>query len=74
MLHPFKNISSFRLYNVLYVFFTFLIVINAPAEYWGEDILTAIFIAGWMRYYVTLHLVWLINSATRIWGLQPGEK
>ncbi|XP_019871583.1 acyl-CoA Delta-9 desaturase [Aethina tumida] len=63
-----------KLYNVLYIFFTFLIVINAPAEYWGEDILTAIFIAGWMRYYVTLHLVWLINSATRIWGLQPGEK
>ncbi|CAH0558588.1 unnamed protein product [Brassicogethes aeneus] len=63
-----------KYYIPLYFIVTLLLTLNAPAEYWSENIVSSIFVAGWFRYFVTLHLVWLINSATKIWGLLPGEK
>ncbi|KAJ8928067.1 hypothetical protein NQ314_019414 [Rhamnusium bicolor] len=61
-------------YSALYVIFVLLLPINAPAEYWGENLYASLFLVGWFRYAIGLQLTWLIHSATRIWGLQPGEK
>lgn len=63
-----------RYYVLLYAVVFLLLPINAPAEYWGESIVTSIFVAGVVRYAVLVHMSNLIHSATRIWGLQPGEK
>lgn len=64
----------FRWYIPLYILFVVLLPINAPAEYWGENLYAAFFLAGWLRYAIVLHSSWLIHSATIIWGLKPGEK
>ncbi|KAJ8932833.1 hypothetical protein NQ318_009715 [Aromia moschata] len=69
----FVKLSLGQWYPVLYFLFVLLLPINAPAEYWGENIYASIFIAGWFTYAVQLQLAWLIHSATRIWGLRPGE-
>lgn len=47
---------------------------NAPAEYWGEDVVLSIMIMGWLRQYIVLNLAWLVHSAVLIWGLQPNER
>ncbi|CAH1100421.1 unnamed protein product [Psylliodes chrysocephalus] len=61
-------------YIAMYLIITLLLPINAPAEYWGESLYSSIFILGWLRGTINLNLCWLINSATKIWGLEPGEK
>ncbi|XP_018574709.1 acyl-CoA desaturase [Anoplophora glabripennis] len=61
-------------YPLLYLIFVLLLPINAPAEYWGESLYASLFLVGWFRYAFGLQLAWLIHSATKIWGLQPGEK
>nr|CAH7760489.1 unnamed protein product [Callosobruchus chinensis] len=63
-----------RWYIPLYVIFVLLLPINAPAEYWGEQLHASMFLVFWLRYTLNLHLSWLIHSATRIWQLKPGEK
>ncbi|XP_023027578.2 acyl-CoA Delta-9 desaturase [Leptinotarsa decemlineata] len=61
-------------YIPLYIIITLLLPVNAPAEYWGENIYASVFILGWFRCAINLQLGWLIHSATQIWGLKPGEK
>ncbi|CAG9815705.1 unnamed protein product [Phaedon cochleariae] len=61
-------------YFLLYVIIVLLLPINAPAEYWGENLYSSLFLVGWLRCAINLQLAWLIHSATKIWGLKPGEK
>lgn len=41
---------------------------------WGENIVIAFFVCGFLRYTVTLHSTWLVNSAAHIWGNKPYDK
>ncbi|KAK6629876.1 hypothetical protein RUM43_003697 [Polyplax serrata] len=63
-----------RFYWVLMSIFCLLLPINAPVEYWGEDMLTSFMILGLFRIPVTLHAVWFINSARAVWELKPNDR
>ncbi|KAL3279053.1 hypothetical protein HHI36_016568 [Cryptolaemus montrouzieri] len=63
-----------RFYWYMFVVMTLLLPINAPAEYWGESLMNAVGIAGFVRFSIVLHSSLLIHSATRLLGLAPGEK
>ncbi|CAH1980272.1 unnamed protein product [Acanthoscelides obtectus] len=63
-----------RWYIPLYIIFVLLLPINAPAEYWGEQLSASMFLVFWLRYTINLQLAWLVHSATKIWQLKPGEK
>lgn len=64
----------YRFYIPLFIIFGLLLPINAPAEYWGESIVTSFFVIGFLRLAVLLNISWLINSATHIWSLKPQDK
>lgn len=64
----------FRYYWLLYIVLCLLLPINAPAEYWGESLKNALLVAGILRIGICIQMANLIHSATRIWGLQHGEK
>uniref|UniRef100_A0A6G1SJ94 Acyl-CoA Delta(11) desaturase n=1 Tax=Aceria tosichella TaxID=561515 RepID=A0A6G1SJ94_9ACAR len=49
----------------------FLLPVNFPVEYWGESILVSVYVVGFFRYCLGLHMSWLVNSAILIWGLDP---
>lgn len=55
------------------VFFV-LLPINAPLEYWGDSVQAALFVAFSLRYLILLNVVWLINSAHLVWGLDKRYK
>ncbi|KAF7283188.1 hypothetical protein GWI33_001206 [Rhynchophorus ferrugineus] len=61
-------------FYLLYALFTLLLPINAPGEYWGENMVTSFIIIGFFKYFLVLNLTWLIHSATHIWNLKSGEK
>lgn len=63
-----------RYYWLLFVIVFTLLPINAPAEYWKETILISVITAGFLRYGVLLNLSFLVHSATKVWGLEKGEK
>lgn len=56
---------------ILMPILAFLLPINAPVEYWGESILISVYVAGFFRYCLGLHMSWLVSSAVLIWGLDP---
>ncbi|XP_026752307.2 acyl-CoA Delta-9 desaturase isoform X2 [Galleria mellonella] len=61
-------------YWVLYGILFILLPLNAPLEYWDDTVLSATFVIGFLRYGITIHATWLIESAISVWGLKPGEK
>lgn len=63
-----------RLYWVFAILLGILLPINAPMEYWAESGFNAVFIVGFLRITLSLHMVWLINSANILWGLDPLDK
>nr|CAD7267644.1 unnamed protein product [Timema shepardi] len=63
-----------RFYWLLMPVLCLLLPINAPVEYWGETIFNSFFVVGVLRYCVTLHLAWLVDSAVVVWGIDPEDK
>nr|CAD7460435.1 unnamed protein product [Timema tahoe] len=63
-----------RFYWLLMPVLCLLLPINAPVEYWGETIFNSFFVVGILRYCVTLHLTWLVDSAVVVWGIDPEDK
>ncbi|GJQ73943.1 hypothetical protein Trydic_g18877 [Trypoxylus dichotomus] len=57
-----------KYFLILYILFTLILPINAPAEYWGENWTASFLIIGVARYAVTVHLVALIETSSKIWG------
>ena len=55
-------------------FFGLLLPVNIPVEYFGEELLISVFVAGFFRLALTLHYAWLINNATIVWGLDPLDR
>lgn len=64
--------SSF--YWLLMPIICILLPVNAPMEYWTDGTASAIFVAGVLRYAITMHVLYLIHSAIHIWGLKPEDK
>lgn len=42
-----------------------------PTLCWGESPVTAFFVLFVIRYVLTLHSTWLVNSAAHLWGARP---
>lgn len=63
-----------RFYWILYLVLFVLLPINAPLEYWDDEIHAAIFVAFSLRYLIVINVAWLINSAHFIWGLDKNHK
>ncbi|KAI4459892.1 acyl-coa desaturase [Holotrichia oblita] len=57
-----------KYFAILYIIFALLLPINAPAEYWGEGLWESFFIIGILRYLITLHLISLIETSSKIRG------
>lgn len=64
----------YRFYWLLYGVLFLLLPLNAPLEYWGDSVLSTLFVIGFVRYGAVLHAAWLVESAICVWGLKPGEK
>lgn len=45
-----------------------------PAVCWGENPVTAFFVLFVIRYVITLHSTWMVNSAAHLWGARPYDK
>lgn len=60
---------SFRYYWVLFIVLFLLLPINAPAEYWGENLINSLVVVGWLRHALVLHMSYLIHSGSRLWGI-----
>ncbi|KRT81556.1 hypothetical protein AMK59_5875, partial [Oryctes borbonicus] len=56
-----------KYYPVLYILFALLLPINAPAEYWGENWYETFLIIAIARYLITIHLISLIETSSKIW-------
>ncbi|CAB3230672.1 unnamed protein product [Arctia plantaginis] len=41
---------------------------------WGEEMWTAFFVAGILRYTFSLHTIFLVNSLAHMWGTKPYDK
>ncbi|KAG6460182.1 hypothetical protein O3G_MSEX011821 [Manduca sexta] len=63
-----------KIYWLLYIILFLLLPLNAPLEYWDDSVLSAVFVIGFLRYFIVLHAAWLIESAICVWGLKPGQK
>lgn len=42
-----------------------------PVYFWNENWYIAFTATGMLRYMVTLHFTWLVNSAAHMWGYKP---
>ncbi|KAL0274796.1 UNVERIFIED_CONTAM: hypothetical protein PYX00_002835 [Menopon gallinae] len=63
-----------RFFWVLMPILNLLLTINAPAEYWGEDLLVSFMVIMCLRIPVAFHASWLVNSARTIWGMVPNDR
>lgn len=63
-----------KYYIVLLIVVGLLLPMNAPAEYWGENLESTVIVMSFFRLLLISHVCNAIHSATRVWGLQPGEK
>eukprot|EP00549_Striatella_unipunctata_P023285 CAMPEP_0118707102 /NCGR_PEP_ID=MMETSP0800-20121206/20982_1 /TAXON_ID=210618 ORGANISM="Striatella unipunctata, Strain CCMP2910" /NCGR_SAMPLE_ID=MMETSP0800 /ASSEMBLY_ACC=CAM_ASM_000638 /LENGTH=324 /DNA_ID=CAMNT_0006609821 /DNA_START=162 /DNA_END=1136 /DNA_ORIENTATION=+ len=64
-----------RFQSYLHPFITLYLCFVMPAQipqyFWGEKFWPAFFVCGAMRYLITLHGTWLVNSAAHIYGDHP---
>lgn len=52
----------------------FLIPTVVPVYLWNESWSSSWYIAGVLRYTLSLNGTWLVNSAAHIWGTKPYDK
>jgi len=60
-----------KYYLPLVAIFCFLLPTAIPVYLWRENALIAFYTAALLRYAVTLHATWLINSAAHTFGYRP---
>lgn len=63
-----------RFYIPLVILCWALIPTFIPYYAWNESLLNSILLCVFLRYVVTLHLTWLVNSAAHLWGERPYDK
>jgi len=59
-----------RFYVLFYVIFVFVLPILIPIHLWSESVSNAIF-AAILRYAISLHCTWFVNSAAHMFGNKP---
>jgi len=59
-----------RHYIPLFILTAFVLPTIIPSYLWGETLTNGYFIAV-MRYVLTLHFTWLVNSAAHLYGNKP---
>ena len=70
-----KLLRSFlRYYRTLAILFCFVLPTVIPVVFWDESLTNAYFIPAVLRYIVTLHATWLVNSVAHMWGWKPYDK
>ncbi|XP_076327824.1 acyl-CoA desaturase-like isoform X2 [Tachypleus tridentatus] len=60
-----------RFYIPLVILCSFYLPTMIPVWCWGERVWIAFLTNGILRYVVTLHITWLVNSAAHYWGNRP---
>ncbi|XP_013772930.1 acyl-CoA desaturase-like [Limulus polyphemus] len=60
-----------RFYIPLVLLLTFYLPTMIPVWVWGEKVWFAFLTTGILRYVITLHCTWLVNSAAHYWGNRP---
>ena len=63
-----------RNYYVLGVIASVILPTSIPWCLWGENGLYSYLTCGILRYVLTLHDAWLVNSAAHLWGSRPYSK
>lgn len=53
------------------LYMCFIMPTQVANRVWGEDLWTAFFVAGALRYCIVLHFTWLVNSAAHMYGDRP---
>lgn len=54
--------------------FCFVLPTLVPYLFWGETLYNSFYVCSLLRYVVTLHATWLVNSAAHLWGRRPYDK
>ncbi|XP_014289670.1 acyl-CoA Delta-9 desaturase [Halyomorpha halys] len=62
------------LYPVLMPLLCFVFPTWVPVKVWGEAPWASWYVAGILRYTLSLNGTWLVNSAAHIWGMKPYDK
>ena len=63
-----------KYYIPLALFFCLVLPTIVPVLLWNENVINAYFITGILKYVVTLHATWLVNSVAHFWGFKPYDK
>lgn len=63
-----------KYYIPLTILFSFVLPTILPYLLWNESLVTAYFIPGVLRYIVTLHVTWCVNSFAHWYGDKPYDK
>ncbi|KAI1297165.1 Delta(9)-fatty-acid desaturase fat-7 [Halotydeus destructor] len=58
-------------YNAMYLIFALGIPVAIPVYLWSESWATSFLLVYIVRYLVTLHSAWFVNSAAHMWGDRP---
>ncbi|KAI1283770.1 Stearoyl-CoA desaturase 5 [Halotydeus destructor] len=61
-------------YYQLYIVFALILPVCIPVYAWSESWVTAFLLPFVMRYLITLHGTWFVNSAAHMWGDRPYNK
>ncbi|CAL4248114.1 unnamed protein product, partial [Meganyctiphanes norvegica] len=67
-------IFQYKYYYQLVAIFCFGIPTVIPWYFWGEDAITALMVAGFLRHGLALHATWSINSIAHWFGSKPVDK
>lgn len=62
-----------KYYPSLVLLGCFIIPTIVPT-YWGESAFIAFYTAGLLKYCVTLHATWMVNSVAHMWGFRPYDE
>lgn len=63
-----------KYYLILMPLFCFLLPPLIPWYFWGETWSNSFYVCSILRYTLSLHFTWLVNSAAHIWGMKPYDK
>ncbi|MCL4151495.1 UNVERIFIED_CONTAM: hypothetical protein GTU68_043742 [Idotea baltica] len=63
-----------KFYVPLMVLACFVLPTFIPNYLWGESLVTALMVAGFVRYCIVLHITWMVNSLAHWLGSKPFDK
>ena len=70
----FSNFQLNRHYVKLMPIFCFIIPTIMNMIVMNESLSGAFYVGAILRYVITLHSTWLVNSAAHMWGMRPYDK